>query len=57
VVPPSNAAPLADALAGLMDGRYDWQAMREAAYEMQRSRFSDSSMAAGVAKVYEEVLL
>lgn len=56
VVPPADAASLAAALAELMDGRHDWRAMRETAYETQRTRFSDRSMAEGVAKVYAEVL-
>lgn len=56
VVPPADAVSLAAALADLMDGRHDWKSMREAAYEAQRIRFSDRSMAEGVAKVYREVL-
>lgn len=56
VVPPADAQALAGALADLMDGRHDWSAMREAAYESQRSRFSDRSMAEEVAKVYREIL-
>ncbi|MEW5788598.1 MAG: glycosyltransferase [Pseudomonadota bacterium] len=56
VVPAADAASLASALADLMDGRHDWKSMREAAYAAQRSRFSDRSMAEGVAKVYREVL-
>lgn len=56
VVPPADAASLAAALGELIDGRHDWRAMREAAYETQHSRFSDRSMAEGVAKVYDEVL-
>lgn len=56
VVPPADAASLAAAVTQLMDGVHDWRAIREAAYEVQRHRFSDRSMAEGVAKVYLELL-
>lgn len=56
VVPPADAGRLAIALADLMDGKFDWRAMRSAAYESQTATFSDRSMAEGVAAVYAEVL-
>jgi glycosyltransferase involved in cell wall biosynthesis len=56
VVPPGEVGSLAGALAELMDGKYDWRAMRESAYQAQRERFSDRSMAGGVAHVYDGVL-
>lgn len=56
VVPPSDAPALASAIAALMDGRYDWQAIRQSAWQVQSKGFSDQSMAGGVASVYREVL-
>jgi len=56
IVPPSNPEALAQSLGDLMDGSQDWSAMRDAAYAVQCEKYSDKSMAAGVAKVYREVL-
>ncbi|AEJ01618.1 glycosyl transferase group 1 [Nitrosomonas sp. Is79A3] len=56
IVPHGDARALTGALAALMDGQHDWQAMREAAWQTQSTRFSDRSMAQGVARVYGEVL-
>lgn len=56
MVTPGQAAPLAGALQALMEGRFDWAAIRSRAYEVQRDRFSDASMATGVAAIYREIL-
>lgn len=56
MVTPGQAAPLAAALQALMQGQHDWAAMRARAYAVQVERFSDASMAEGVARVYREVL-
>lgn len=56
MVAPGQAAPLADALLALMKGQYDWAAIRSRAYDAQVERFSDASMAGGVAQVYRELL-
>lgn len=56
IVPPGSAPALAEALAAVMDGAHDWRALRQAAWERQSTRFSDRSMARGVAEVYREVL-
>ncbi len=56
VVPAGEVESLIGALADLMDGKYDWNNMREDAYRVQVERFSDRSMAEGVARVYDEVL-
>jgi len=56
LAPPGDAAALARRIEELMDGRYDWQALRTAARERQAQHYSDVSMAAAVAAVYREVL-
>jgi glycosyltransferase involved in cell wall biosynthesis len=56
VVPAGKAENLAGALADLIDGNYDWSGMRESAYQVQVERFSDRSMAEGVAHVYDGIL-
>jgi hypothetical protein len=43
-------------LEELIGRRYDWSALRATAFALQRARYSDSAMAAGVAGVYDEVL-
>lgn len=55
VVPAGEAESLAGALADLMDGKHDWSRMRESAYQVQVERFSDRSMAEGVADVYNNI--
>jgi glycosyltransferase involved in cell wall biosynthesis len=54
--PPGDAAALADCLARMIHGEVDWRALRRAAWRQQVERFSDASMAEGVAAVYREVL-
>lgn len=51
-----DADDLAQKVARVMRGELDWQRLRSSALERQRSTFSDASMAAGVAKVYDELL-
>jgi len=53
---PGNAAALAAALASFARGSADAGAMGDSGWQRQRARFSDQSMAAGVAGVYREVL-
>lgn len=56
LVPPGDANILANAVANVMDGRANWQGLRQAAHSRQWSHFSAHSMAAGVAAVYRSVL-
>ena len=56
IVPAGDHQALAQAVADVMDGRYDWSAMRESAIERQAKFFSHRSMAEGVAEVYRQVL-
>jgi glycosyltransferase involved in cell wall biosynthesis len=56
LVPSGDAAALAGMLEELIGRRYDWSALRATAFALQRARYSDSAMAAGVAGVYDEVL-
>ncbi|HUY89142.1 MAG TPA: glycosyltransferase family 4 protein [Pirellulales bacterium] len=53
---PGDADDLARAIASVIDGETDWQALRASAHARQAQRFSDRSMAAGVADVYRRVL-
>jgi len=56
LVEPCSAEELADAFADFANGKWNWREMREAAYRQQVARFSDRSMAAGVAEIYEQIL-
>ncbi|HEY1599408.1 MAG TPA: glycosyltransferase family 4 protein [Pirellulales bacterium] len=56
IVEPGNPDDLAAAIGRLVRGEENAQALRESAYERQVTRYSDRSMAAGVAAVYAEVL-
>ncbi len=56
VVAPNDAHSLAETLAAMIDGAFDWDAMRLAGWRRQSDLFSDQSMARGVADVYREVL-
>ncbi|MGZ5007669.1 MAG: glycosyltransferase [Methylobacter sp.] len=56
VVRPGEAESLAGALADLIDGKSGWSDMRGSAYQVQVERFSDRSMAEGVAHVYDGLL-
>ncbi|MGZ5053858.1 MAG: glycosyltransferase [Methylobacter sp.] len=55
VVPAGKVENLSAALVDLIDGNCDWSRMRESAYQVQVERFSDHSMAEGVAHVYDEI--
>jgi glycosyltransferase involved in cell wall biosynthesis len=56
LVPPGSAEDLARAVAGVVRGEVDWAAWRSSASARQAEHFSDRSMAAGVAKIYDRVL-
>jgi glycosyltransferase involved in cell wall biosynthesis len=56
LVPPGDPPALAAAVARVVRGEVDWGALREAAHQRQRSRFSERAMAARVAWVYRRVL-
>ena len=56
LVEPGNVAELVASISRVVRGQLDWQTLRQAAYERQREKFSDHSMAEGVAKVYGGVV-
>lgn len=56
VVPPQDAERLAAGIARVMRGELDWEKLRLSALVRQGDHFSDRSMAAGVAAVYDEIL-
>ncbi len=56
LVPPGSAEDLARAVARVVRGEVDWAAWRSSASARQAEHFSDRSMAAGIAKVYDRVL-
>jgi len=56
LTPPSDARQLAAAIARFMTGEVDWARMRDSAHRRHAACFSDHSMAAGVAAVYDQVL-
>jgi glycosyltransferase involved in cell wall biosynthesis len=53
---PNDPADLARAIARYVRGQADWSRLRTAAHQRQAERFSDRSMAEGVAEVYQRVL-
>ncbi len=53
---PGDAAALAAAVARVMSAPALWHDLRAAAHAWQQARFSDASMAAGVAAAYREIL-
>ncbi len=53
---PNDAADLARAIGHAVRGKVDWLALRERAIERHAERFSDRSMAAGVAAVYRSLV-
>ncbi len=55
LVPPGDPRELARAIARLIHGEVDWEALRRSALARQADRFSDRAMARGVAQVYREV--
>lgn len=56
IVAPGDPADLARALRRFVQGEVDWQALRRSAYERQSQRYTDLTMAEGVAGVYAAVL-
>jgi glycosyltransferase involved in cell wall biosynthesis len=56
IVPPGNAVALAEAVRRVIKGQANWSDLRRNAFERQRDQFSDAAMAAGVARVYRQVL-
>jgi glycosyltransferase involved in cell wall biosynthesis len=56
IVPPGDARALAAAIEQFIAGRVDWTALRTNAHRRQSDRFSEQTMAAGVADVYRQVL-
>jgi glycosyltransferase involved in cell wall biosynthesis len=53
---PGDARGLARAIADVIEGRYDWERLRQSALTRHAKRFSDRAMAVGVAGVYRELL-
>jgi glycosyltransferase involved in cell wall biosynthesis len=53
---PGDAGDLAGTIAAVIDGRYDWESLRQNALKRQAEYFSDESMACGVAEVYRSLL-
>ncbi len=56
IVPAGDQKAIAQAAADVIEGRYDWSAMRDSAIQRQTQFFSHRSMAEGVAEVYRQVL-
>lgn len=56
VVPAGDERALASEIAALMDGRHDWNALRENAYRVQSQRYSSRSMARAVSEVYAQIV-
>lgn len=56
LVEPGNVADLARGLIAVIRGEVDGERLRHTAHQRQAAMFSDRNMAAGVAKVYREVL-
>ncbi len=56
IVAPNDPQDIARVLAKLIHGEVDAQALRTAAHRRQLERYSDRSMAAGIARVYQAVL-
>ena len=57
IVPPNDSQALAGSIEDLIDEKFDWQKIRKNAYDDQVNKYSDFSMAKGVADVYDSVLL
>ena len=56
LVEPNNPQSLAAAITAMIEGKHDWQFLRRNAIASHAQRFSDRSMAVGVANVYRQVL-
>lgn len=57
VAAPNSAEHLADAIRRLILGEEDWSTIRQNAWERQAERYSDRSMAEGVAAIYDRIQL
>ena len=53
---PRDPKSLADGIADLVTGKYDWTQMSENAFQTHGRKFSDHAMAAGTAAVYRKLL-
>jgi glycosyltransferase involved in cell wall biosynthesis len=53
---PGDAEDLAGAMHRILSGRLDWTRLRESARQRHAEKFSDASMARGVASVYRHIL-
>ncbi len=56
ITTPGDAEQLTNVLVELINGKYKWSTIREEAYRLQVTSFSDHSMAQGVAHVYDTIL-
>ncbi len=56
IAAPGDPDDMAGAVRRFVARHVDWQALRRSAFERQTAHFSDHSMAAGVAAVYDKVL-
>jgi glycosyltransferase involved in cell wall biosynthesis len=56
LTPPGDAAALAAAVTRVMSSPALWHDLRATAHARQQARFSDASMAAGVAAAYRNIL-
>ncbi len=56
IASPDDPGDLARAIARYVRGQADWSQLRVAAHRRQAERFSDRSMAEGVAEIYQRVL-
>ena len=56
ICPPGDPRELAAAIGRFVAREVDWQQVRATAHRRQAERFSDRSMAQGVADVYRRVL-
>ncbi len=56
IASPGDPEDLTRAIERIMQGAADWQALRASAHQRQAERFSDRSMASGVANVYRRAL-
>lgn len=53
---PRDAKSLANSIADLVTGRYDWDQMSERAFQTHARKFSDHAMASGTAAVYRKLV-
>jgi glycosyltransferase involved in cell wall biosynthesis len=56
IAAPGDVDDLARAIRRFVEHQVDWQELRRSAFERQSEHYSDRSMAAGVAAVYDKVL-